>query len=58
VREAVAAIREAMPEGGPVIAIGGRAFAGDAALAERMGADLTAKDAVEVAERLKERFAA
>jgi methanogenic corrinoid protein MtbC1 len=58
VREAVRAIREAMPEGGPVIAIGGRAFAGDAALAERMGADLTAKDAVEVAERLKERFAA
>jgi methanogenic corrinoid protein MtbC1 len=58
VREAVRAIREAMPEDGPVIAIGGRAFAGDAALAERMGADLTAKDAVEVAERLKERFAA
>jgi MerR family transcriptional regulator, light-induced transcriptional regulator len=58
VREAVQAIREAMPEGGPVIAIGGRAFAGDAALAERMGADLTAKDAVEVAERLKQRFAA
>lgn len=56
VREAVRAIREAMPQGGPVIAIGGRAFAGDAALAERMGADLTAKDAVEVAERLKERF--
>jgi methanogenic corrinoid protein MtbC1 len=58
VREAVRAIREAMPQDGPVIAIGGRAFAGDAALAERMGADLTAKDAVEVAERLKERFAA
>ena len=58
VREAVQAIREAMPEDAPVIAIGGRAFAGDAALAERMGADLTAKDAVEVAERLKERFAA
>lgn len=58
VREAVEAIREAMPEGAPVIAIGGRAFAGDATLAERMGADLTAKDAVEVAERLKERFAA
>lgn len=58
VREAVQAIRGAMPEGGPVIAIGGRAFADDAALAERMGADLTAKDAVEVAERLKERFSA
>ncbi|HEX6373557.1 MAG TPA: cobalamin-dependent protein [Longimicrobium sp.] len=58
VREAVRAIRGAMPEGAPVIAIGGRAFAGDAALAERMGADLTARDAAEVAERLKERFAA
>ena len=58
VREAVDAIRAALPEGGPVIAIGGRAFAADPALAERMGADLTAKDAVEVAERLKERFAA
>lgn len=58
VREAVQAIRAAMPEDAPVIAIGGRAFAGDAALAERMGADLTATDAVEVAERLKERFAA
>jgi methanogenic corrinoid protein MtbC1 len=58
VREAVAAIREAMPGDAPVIAIGGRAFAGNAALAERMGADITAKDAVEVAERLKERFAA
>jgi methanogenic corrinoid protein MtbC1 len=58
VREAVQAIRAAMPDDAPVIAIGGRAFAGDAGLAERMGADLTAKDAVEVAERLKERFTA
>lgn len=58
VREAVEAIRAAMPEVAPVIAIGGRAFADDDALARRMGADITAKDAVEVAERLKERFAA
>ena len=57
VREAVSAIRAAMPQGAPVIAIGGRAFAADPALAERMGADLTARDAVEVAMRLKERFA-
>ncbi|HEX2209414.1 MAG TPA: cobalamin-dependent protein [Longimicrobium sp.] len=57
VREAVDAIRAALPRGGPVIAIGGRAFAADPALAERLGADLTARDAVEVAERLKERFA-
>lgn len=57
VREAVDAIRSAMPDGAPVIAIGGRAFAADPELARRMGADLTARDAVEVAERLKERFA-
>ncbi|MBW3570247.1 MAG: cobalamin-dependent protein [Gemmatimonadetes bacterium] len=56
VRQAVDAIRSALPERGPVIAVGGRAFAADPALAERVGADLTAKDAVEVAERLKERF--
>lgn len=58
VREAVDAIRAALPEDSPVIAIGGRAFAADPELARRMGADLTARDAVEVAERLKERFAA
>lgn len=57
VREAVDAIRAAMPEGAPVIVIGGRAFAADPELAKRMGADVTARDAVEVAERLKERFA-
>lgn len=58
VREAVQAIREVLPEGGPVIAVGGRAFVSDPGLAERMGADVTASDAVEVAQRLKERFAA
>ena len=58
VREAVAAIRAALPEHGPMIVVGGRAFDHDSALAERLGADLTARDAVEVAEQLKEKFAA
>lgn len=56
VRAAIDGIRAAVPEGGPVIVVGGRAFADDAALATRLGADLTAADAVEAAERLKERF--
>lgn len=57
VGDTIRAIREAVPTGGPLIAVGGRAFAGDPGLAERMGADLTARDAAEAAERLKERFA-
>lgn len=56
VREAIRAIRET--EGtAPLIAVGGRAFIDDPALAERLGADLTARDAVEAAELLKEKFA-
>lgn len=58
VREAIGAIRRALPEGGPVIAVGGRAFAEDPGLGERLGADLAARDAIEAATRLKERFAA
>ncbi len=58
VRETIGAIRRAVPEDGPVIAVGGRAFADDPGLGERLGADLTARDAVEAATRLKERFAA
>jgi methanogenic corrinoid protein MtbC1 len=58
VRAAVDAIRRAVPEGGPVIVVGGRAFADDPALAGRLGADLTARDALEATERLMERFAA
>jgi methanogenic corrinoid protein MtbC1 len=57
VREAIRAIRET--EGAsPLIAVGGRAFIDDPDLAQRLGADLTAKDAVEAAEILKEKFAA
>jgi methanogenic corrinoid protein MtbC1 len=58
VRDAIRAIRQAEPESVPLIAVGGRAFVDDPALAERLGADLTAKDAVEAAEILKEKFAA
>ncbi|HEV3048710.1 MAG TPA: B12-binding domain-containing protein [Longimicrobium sp.] len=58
VREAIAGIRAAVPERAPLILVGGRAFADDPGLAGRLGADLTANDAVEATERLKERFAA
>lgn len=58
VEQAVRAVRKAVPEDGPLIAVGGRAFHDDPELATRMGADLTAKDAAEAAWRLKERLAA
>jgi methanogenic corrinoid protein MtbC1 len=58
VRETIRAIREAMPGAAPLIAVGGRAFADDPGLAERLGADLTASDAVQAAALLKERVAA
>jgi methanogenic corrinoid protein MtbC1 len=55
VRATIDAIRGAMPGAAPLIAVGGRAFADDPGLAERLGADLTATDAVEAARLLKER---
>jgi methanogenic corrinoid protein MtbC1 len=58
VREAIRAIRETDGGASPLIAVGGRAFMDDPGLAERLGADLTAKDAVEAAEILKTKFAA
>ena len=58
VRQTIRAIREAVPVAPPMIAVGGRAFADDPGLAERLGADLTAKDAVQAANVLKERVAA
>ncbi|HSU17633.1 cobalamin B12-binding domain-containing protein [Longimicrobium sp.] len=57
VGEAIRAIR-AVPGRAPLIAVGGRAFSEDPGLAARLGADLTAGDAAEAAERLKRRFAA
>lgn len=56
VRRAVEAIRAAAAEAPPLIAVGGRAFADDPALAAHLGADLTAEDAAEAAERLMQRF--
>ena len=58
VREAVTAIRVAVPRDGPMIVVGGRAFTDNPGLAGRLGADLTARDALEATEVLKERFAA
>jgi len=59
VARAIGAIRHALPgDTAPVIAVGGRAFAEDPDLAARLGADLTARDAAEAAERLNQRFAA
>lgn len=58
VRAAIQAIRDADGGAMPLIAVGGRAFMDDPGLAARLGADLTAKDAVEAAELLKEKFAA
>ena len=58
VREAIRAIRERMGADAPLIAVGGRPFLDDPGLAARVGADLTARDAVEAVELLEERFAA
>lgn len=58
VEAAIRAIRDGCGAEQPVIAVGGRPFSADPELARRMGADLTASDAAEAAERLKERFAA
>ncbi|MBV9108844.1 MAG: hypothetical protein JO306_05530 [Gemmatimonadetes bacterium] len=59
VARAIDAIRGALPgDAAPVIAVGGRAFVEDPDLAARLGADLTARDAAEAAERLNQRFAA
>jgi methanogenic corrinoid protein MtbC1 len=56
VRDAIRAIREGANGTAPLIAVGGRAFVDDPELAERLGADFTAKDAVEAAELLKKKF--
>lgn len=61
VRDAIRAIRGSEMDDGaarPLIAVGGRAFMQDPALAARLGADLTASDAAEAAELLKAKFAA
>ncbi len=57
VRQAIEAIRAAVPRDGPLVAVGGRAFLADPGLAERLGADLTASDAAQAARLIQERFA-
>ena len=54
-RAAIDAIRAASLDHQPVIIAGGRAVAGDRELATRLGADLTAKTAVEAVEVLRAR---
>jgi methanogenic corrinoid protein MtbC1 len=58
VEEAIRAIRQGCGARQPLIVVGGRPFAADPDLAPRLGADVTAADAANAAERLKERFAA
>lgn len=58
VEAAIRAIRQGCGARQPLIVVGGRPFAADPGLAPRLGADVTATDAAEAAERLKERFAA
>lgn len=55
VRDAIAAIRAATRAKPPVIAVGGRPFLTDPALAQKVGADLTAGDAWDAVRRLNER---
>lgn len=56
VREAIAAIRNESLSPQPVVAVGGRAFHGDPSLAERVGADLTADDAIDAVRGLNARL--
>lgn len=58
VGEAVRALRERLGDGAPLIAVGGRPFLEDPELAGRLGADLTATDALEAVRALRERVAA
>lgn len=55
VRDAIGAIRGARLARQPVIAVGGRAFLADPTLAQRVGADLTAEDAMLAMRALNER---
>jgi len=57
-RAAIAAIREALGDAAPPILVGGRPFLDDPALAARLGADLTAPDAVSAVAMLEERVGA
>ena len=54
VRVAIAAIRAAELANQPMVAVGGRVFLSDPAMAKRVGADFTASDAVEAVRILEE----
>ncbi len=54
-RAMIEGIRDAMPEA-PLILVGGRPFTDDPTLATRLGADLTAEDAVQAVELLQQKF--
>lgn len=56
VKVTISALRERLGERAPLILVGGRPFLDDPGLAERVGADLTARDAMEAAELLRARF--
>lgn len=56
IRLAIRSVRDAMGKDQPLIIVGGRPFLADPDLAERVGADLTARDAVEAVDRLSERL--
>jgi methanogenic corrinoid protein MtbC1 len=58
VRAAIAAIRAANLDSQPVIIAGGRAVNGDEDLARRLGADLTASDAGDAVNKLRDTMAA
>lgn len=55
-RAAIAAIHESGVSPMPLIMVGGRAISNDPAIAARLGADLTASNADDAVEMLRERF--
>jgi methanogenic corrinoid protein MtbC1 len=55
-RAAIEAIRRTSTTKQPYIIVGGRALGGDPELAVRLGADVTANDAGQAVELLRERF--
>lgn len=57
IRETIQALRDRLGAETPLIVVGGRPFTIDPRLAERLGADLTARDAVEAVDLLRKRFA-
>jgi MerR family transcriptional regulator, light-induced transcriptional regulator len=57
VRASIEAVRAALSHDAPLVIVGGRSFLENPALATRLGADLTAADAIQAVELLQQRFA-